>query len=100
MNASGGFWSESIGNPPVNRGVVVSVGLALLCSNRPVIHRQPTHWKVAGIAGRQTRSYTHCRSRDETVRLAESHAASGKLAPPPTGLSPLTPPEWRKPKAG
>jgi hypothetical protein len=75
------------------------LGLALLCSNRPVIHRQPPHWKVAGIAGRQARSYTHCRSRDETVRLAESHAASGKLAPPPTGLFPLNPPEWRKPQA-
>src|ERR1700730_17408666 len=26
MNASGGFWSESIGNPPGNRAMVVWVG--------------------------------------------------------------------------
>ena len=64
-----------------------------------MVHRQPPHWKVAGITGRQARSYTHCRSRDETVRLAESHTASGKLAPPPTGLFPLNPPEGSKPQA-
>jgi hypothetical protein len=66
--------------------------MAKSCSNRPVINRQPPHGKVAGIAGRQTCSYTQGGSCNEAVRLAESHTAIGKLAPPATGLLPLNPP--------
>ncbi len=61
----------------------------MLCPNRPVIHHQALHWKVSGIAGRPTRAYSHGGSCNETVGLAESYTATGKLAPPPAGLFPL-----------
>jgi len=64
-----------------------------------VVHHEPLHWKVSGTASRQTRSDTHGGSCDETVGLAESHTATGKLAPPPAGLFPLNRSEGSKPEA-
>jgi hypothetical protein len=70
-----------------------------LCPNGPVMYHQPLHWKVSGIAGRQTSSDTQSGSCNETVGLAEGHAATGKLAPPPPGLLPLDPSQRCNPKA-
>jgi hypothetical protein len=64
-----------------------------------VIHHQSLHWKVSGIAGRETGSYTYGGSCNKTVGLAENRAATGKLAPPPAGLFPLNPSEGSKPQA-
>jgi hypothetical protein len=60
---------------------------------------QVWHWKVTGIAGRQTRSNTHGGSGNETAGLAEGHTATGKLAPPPAGLFALNASQGSKPQA-
>ena len=64
-----------------------------------MIHHQPLHWKVSGIAGRQTRSYAGGGSCNKTVGLAQSHTTTSKLAPPTAGLFPLNPSEGSKSQA-
>ena len=64
-----------------------------------MINHQPLHWKVSRIARRQTRSYPHGGSCNETVGLAESHTTTSKLAPPTAGLFPLNPSEGSKSQA-
>ena len=63
-----------------------------------MIHHQPLHWKVTGIAGRQACSHSRGGGCHEAVRLAEGHTATGKLAPPPPGLFPLDPSDRGNPK--
>jgi hypothetical protein len=54
--------------------------------DRPVIHDQFLHRKVARIACGQASPHTSCRSRHQAIGLAERDAARGKLTPPPTSL--------------